>query len=210
MPVQRPTGTLQSKAVGADYDATMRTLGFRTHVLLAVAAAVGVIAALGRPWYGNAPAVAAESERAVGSLRGPASGLTAGIERWVTEATGTTGWDALGAWGTVLAALAALTAVSALACLVPALQGVAREFLRYAALACVGVAVWKLVDSPGPNEVLELRFGAFVAAGAALVALSSGSAVAAAPLRHRLPVAAYSPPPPPRYDSGASAPPPGR
>lgn len=189
----------------------MRTLGFRTHVLLAVAAAVGVIAALDRPWYADAPEMAAESERAVGSLSGPASGLTAGIERWVSETAGTTGWDALGTWGTVLAALAALTAVAALGCLVPAIQGIAREALRYAALACVAVAAWKLVDSPGPNEALELRFGAFVAAAAALVAFSSGSTVAAAPLRRRVPAPAYTPPaPPPRYDGGASAPPPGR
>ena len=34
----------------------MRTLGFRTHVLLAVAAAVGVIAALGSPWYAGVAA----------------------------------------------------------------------------------------------------------------------------------------------------------
>ena len=96
-------------------------------------------------------------------------------------------------------------------CLVPAIQGIAREALRYAALACVAVAAWKLVDSPGPNEALELRFGAFVAAGAALVAFSSGSTVAAAPLRRRVPAPAYTPPaPPPRYDGGASAPPPGR
>jgi len=183
----------------------MRTLGFRTHVLLAVAAAVGVIAALGRPWYANAPQPVQEAELAIGSLHGPANGLTAGIERWVTETAGTTGWDALGVWGTVLAALAVLTAVAAIGCLVPSFQGVARELLRYGALACFGVAVWKLVDQPGANDALELRFGAFVAVGAALVALSSGGAVAAAPLRRRTPVARYTPPPAP----AGSAPPPG-
>jgi hypothetical protein len=189
----------------------MRTLGFRTHVLLAVAAAVGVVAALGRPWYAAAPQAADEGELAIGALHGPANGLTAGIERWVSETTGTTGWDALGVWGSVLAALAAVTAASAVACLVPALQGVAREGLRYAGLACVGIAIWKLVDAPGPNAELELRFGAFVAVAAALVAFSSGSAAAAAPLRRARPVTAYTPPPPPpAYDAAGSAPPPGR
>ena len=32
----------------------MRTLGFRTHVLLAIAGAIGVLYSLGRPWYGGA------------------------------------------------------------------------------------------------------------------------------------------------------------
>ena len=162
----------------------MRTLGFRTHVLLAVAAAAGVIAALARPWYAAAPPAVTESG-GVGSIQGPVDGLAAGVERWLSQSSGTAGWDALGVWGTVIAALAAVTAVAAVGCLVPALQGVSRELLRYAALTCVGIVLWKLVDSPGPNPLLELRFGAFVAAAAALVAFSSGSSVASAPLRRR-------------------------
>lgn len=176
----------------------MRTLGFRTHVLLAVAAAVGVIAAIARPWYAPAPPPV-EAEAAVGTLGGPVDGLRAGVGRWVSQNDGTAGWEALGTWGTVIAALAAVTAVAALACLVPALQGIAREALRYAALAGFGIVAWKLVDSPGPNAELELRFGALVAAAAALIAFTSGSAVASAPLRRRRPApAAYA----------ASAPPP--
>ena len=187
----------------------MRTLGFRTHVLLAVVAAAGVIAALGRPWYAAAPPAVAE-DKGIGSLHGPVDGLVGGVERWVTQTDGTTGWDALGPWGTALAALAVLTAAGALASLLPALQGVAREALRYGAFACVGVVVWRLVDSPGPNAELELRFGAFVAAGAALIAFSSGAAVASTPLRHRTtaPAPLTPPPPPPSYET-ASAPPPG-
>ena len=188
----------------------MRTLGFRTHVLLAVAAAVGVIAALARPWYAAAPP-AVEEATGIGSIQGPVDGLAAGVERWVSQTGGTAGWDALGIWGTVIAVLAAVTAAGALGCLVPALQGLARELLRYAALACVGVVVWKLIDTPGPNAELELRFGAFVAAAAALIAFSSGSAVASTPLRRaRTAPAAYTPPPaPPRYETAGSAPPPG-
>jgi hypothetical protein len=184
---------------------TMRTLGFRTHALLTVAAAVGVIAALGRAWYAAPPQPIA-ADAAAGSLHGPADGLMAGIRRWLTETEGTTGWDALGIWGSVVVALAAATALGALGCLVPAIQGVAREALRYGALACVAVVVWKVVDTPGANDALELRFGAFVAAAAALLALSSGSAVAAAPLqRRRVARAAYvAPQAPPRY-----GPPPG-
>lgn len=163
----------------------MRTLGFRTHALLAVAAAVGVIAALGETWYAQAPRVAQDEGSSIGSLHGPVEGLTAGIVRWVSETDGSRGWDALGAWGSVLAACAALTALGAVGCLIPAIQGVAREALRYAGLATFGIALWKLIDTPGPNQLMEPRFGAFVATAAALVAVTSGSAVAAAPLKRR-------------------------
>jgi hypothetical protein len=163
----------------------MRTLGFRTHALLAVAAAIGVIAALAEPWYSRAPQTVAADASPIGSIHGPVDGLAAGMQRWVTESAGTAGWDALGVWGTVLAACAALTAVGALGCMVPSLQGVAREALRYGALATFGIALWKLIDTPGPNAAMEPRLGAFVAVGAALIAVSSGSAVARAPLKRR-------------------------
>jgi hypothetical protein len=161
----------------------MRTLGFRTHALVALAAAIGVIAALGRPWYAAPPAVAKEGD--VGEFGGSVEGLGSAIGRWIRESGGTTGWDALGGWGTALAVLAAVAAAGALGCLVPALQGVAREALRYGGLAMFGIAVWKLIDTPGPNAVMEPRFGAFVAAFAALIAVTSGSAVAGAPLQRR-------------------------
>jgi hypothetical protein len=163
----------------------MRTLGYRTNALLAVAAAVGVIAALGEPWYAKAPQELPSDANTIGSLHGPVEGLSAGVARWVGDTSGVSGWDALGAWASVLAGLAALTAAGGLFCLVPALQGVAREALRYGALATFGIAVWKLIDTPGPNAVMEPRFGAFVAAIAALVAVTSGSAVAAAPRARR-------------------------
>jgi len=161
----------------------MRTLGFRTHVLLAFAAAGALIATLARPWYGVAPAAAADESNTIGDLHGPVEEMGAAVGRWVGDSAGTTGWDALGTWGTVLAALAALTAVGALACLIPSIQGVAREAARYGGLACLVLIAWKLLDSPG--EAVEPRYGALVAVVAALVAVTSGAAVAAAPLRRR-------------------------
>lgn len=158
----------------------MRTLGFRTHVLVALAAAAAVIAALARPWY--APATTAQ---AAGNVDGTLYTIPDTVSRWIGDTAGTTGWDALGPWGTALAAFAAVTALGAFGCLVPALQGVAREALRYASLACLAIAAWKLFDSPGPNAALEPRYGVFVAAVAAAIAVTSGAAVAAAPLRSR-------------------------
>ena len=163
----------------------MRTLGFRTHALLAAAAAVGVIASLAEPWYAPAPQTVAADGTVIGSIQGPVDGLAAGMQRWITQNAGTNGWDALGTWGTVLAVCAAITAAGALGCLVPALQGVAREALRYCSLATFAVALWKLIDTPGPNAAMEPRLGAFIAVFAALIAVTSGSAVASAPLRRR-------------------------
>src|SRR5918998_2950905 len=157
----------------------MRTLGFRTHVLVALAAAAGVVAALARPWYAPAGTAAATD------LDGPLYTLSDTMSRWIGDPSGTTGWDALGAWGTALAALAVVTGLGAFGCLVPGLQGAAREALRYGSLACLAIAAWKLLDSPGPNAELEPRHGVFVAALAAAIAFASGSAVAAAPLRSR-------------------------
>jgi hypothetical protein len=176
---------LQLPGCAADKRASsMRTLGFRTHALIALVAAVGVIAALGRPWYAPAPALVDE-EKTVGDIHGPIDRLADTVSRWVSETSGTTGWDALGGWGTALAALAALAALGAVGCLVPSLQGVAREALRYGGLACLAIAVWKLLDSPGANEAFELRYGAFLAVAAALLVVTSGSPVAAAPLQRR-------------------------
>jgi hypothetical protein len=188
----------------------MRTHGFRTHVLLALGAAVGVIAALGRPWYAAAPRPVADDLNTIGELHGPVDGLTAGIARWYSETAGATGWESLGSIGTAIAAMAAITAVSALGCLVPPIQGVAREALRYASLACFGLVLWKLIDTPGANQALEPRYGAFVAAAAALVALTSGAGVASAPLqRSRSAPTPYVPPAAPsRYETAGSAAPP--
>jgi len=153
----------------------MRTLGFRTHVLLAVAAAIGLIASLGRPWYATAPETAAATY--------PGSSLAESLERLISDPTGTNGWDALGTWGTVLAALAAATGAGAVGCLVPSIQGVARELVRYGALACFAIVAWKALDHPADGT--ELRMGAVLAGVAALIACTSGSAASAAPLRRR-------------------------
>ena len=63
----------------------MRTIGFRSNVLFAIAAAFGVIAALGRPWYGP-PAAATEAEM---------EDLLSGIGRAFSVNDGTSGWAAL-------------------------------------------------------------------------------------------------------------------
>jgi hypothetical protein len=180
----------------------MRTLGFRTHVLLALAGAAGLLHSLGRPWYGAAPPPPPDKPASIGDLNGPLSSLWDGIQRWVTDPGGRTGWDALAHWGLAAGVMAGLAAAGALACLVPVLQPIGRDLLRYGAIAAFGIVAWRLFDPPGPNDVLELRRGALSAAVCALVLLTCGLGVANAPLRKRVPVRKYSaPPPPPAYGS---------
>jgi hypothetical protein len=183
---------------------TMRTLGFRTHVVLTLAACGALAAALGMPWYGASPLQQT-------GLDGPMDDLLETIGRAVGAADGITGREALAGWATVLTGLAGFTALMALLCLVARVQGAAREGLRLGALAALGVVAWKVVSHP--HE--ELRQGALVAGAAAVVLVASAFAVAAAPVRRRAaprfghPGVYVPPPPPPQvYDSTGSAPPP--
>jgi hypothetical protein len=183
--------------------AIMRTLGFRTHVLLTLLACGGVVAALGMPWSASGPGRESEGtlDHALEAL-GRVAGVTNGTDARV----------ALGGWAVVLTALAALTAATAVLCLLTVAHGIARELLRLSALATLGIVAWKLIDHPGD----ELRQGALVAAGCALVLVASALAVASAPLkrprgpRFGHPGVFVPPPAPPRWESTDSTPPPSK
>ena len=67
----------------------------------------------------------------------------------------------------------------------------------------LGIVAWKLVDPPGDNDALELRYGALVAGVFVIVLFTCASGVANAPLRRKLPQRSYqAPPPPPAYEPG--------
>jgi hypothetical protein len=162
----------------------MRTIGFRSNVLFAIAAAFGVIAALGKPWYGpSAPASDAEMED-----------LFSNIGRAVGEPGGTAGWDALHTTDQLLAGLAVGTAVLLALTLIPAIQQQLQPLARWGALATVGVVLFTLVDGPGTAAMAEPRQGLLLALGASLVLLASTWTVAAAPARRRVPPKVYTPP----------------
>jgi hypothetical protein len=175
----------------------MRTLGFRTHVMLALAAAAGIVLSLARPWYAAAPPPTPDEVKDIGDINGPLTGFADGLKRWLTDADGTSGWQALDHWGLGLAAMAGVAALGALMLLMPALQQLGRDLLRYSSLAAFGIAVWKLLDPPGANHALELRNGALAATGFALMLIVCGGAAASAPLRKKTPQRKFVPPPPP-------------
>src|SRR3954468_8560911 len=179
----------------------MRTLGFRTHVLLAIAGAIGVLSSLSRPWYGAAPPPPKEEASDIGDINSPLNAFFDGVKRWVSNADGLTGWQALDHWGQIIAATAIVAALGSLACLAPPLQVLGRDLARYGALAALAVVAWKLVDPPGANDAFELRYGALLAGVSAIVLFTCASGVANAPLRRKLPRRAYqAPPPPPAYE----------
>ena len=169
------------------YASTMRTIGFRTNILFAIAAAFGVVAALGKPWYGpSAPASDAQMEDLFG-----------GIARVVTEPGGTAGWDALQTADQLIAGLSVATVALLTLTLVPALRKHMQPLARWGALATVGVLLYALVDRPGTAAMAEPRQGILLALGASLVLLASAWTVAEAPARRRVALKTYTPPPAP-------------
>ena len=181
----------------------MRTLGFRTHVLLAIAGAIGVLYSLTRPWYAAAPPAKADDPN-IGDIHGPLNQFFEGAKRWASGGEGVSGLQALDHWGHVIAAMAAVAVLGALLCVAaPRLQALGRDLARYGSLAALAIVAWKLVDPPGDNGAWELRVGALLAGLFAIVLVTCASGVANAPLRRKIPQRTFSPPPaPPAYGSG--------
>jgi hypothetical protein len=176
----------------------MRTIGFRSNILFAIAAACGVIAALGQPWYG--PSAAPTDARM--------EDLFHGIGRAFTESTGTTGWAALETADSLIAGLAVGTVLLSLLTLVRPLQATVQPLARWFALGTFAVVAVKLIDEPGSNTYSEPRQGLLIALGAAAVLVASTMTVAAAPVRRKTAPKTYTPPPAPEYAPESSYGPP--
>ncbi len=162
----------------------MRTIGFRSNVLFILAAAFGLIAALGRAWYAPNPVQTAEEVR-IGDVNGPVEEFFSRLAREFTTASGTTGWDAFTSTDTILAALVGVAVVSALGVLIPAVEQPAREILRLATLGMLGIVVVKLANTPDAAGLVERRQGAWIALGVAGIMASSANTIYCAPLTRR-------------------------
>jgi len=185
----------------------MRTIGFRSNILFAIAAAFGVIAALGRPWYALAPEARDDGPR-VGELPSQMEGFFSGIGRAFSNSDGSTGWESLHTADSVIAGLATATAVLLVLTLVPAIQLHVQALARWTSLATFGVVTVKLIDEPGANLLHEPRHGVLIALAASAVLVASSLTVAAAPSRKRRPPKTYTPLPAPTYGSDSSYGPP--
>jgi hypothetical protein len=187
----------------------MRSLGFRTHVLYALASAAGLIASLGRTWYAPAPAAPA-SNGAVGEMPDTISRFFAGLSRSVTQQGGAAGWQQLHTAATFLLALGVILAVCALGALVPRLQRAAASGAQLAALLALATVVLELADQPGGRAATEARLGGWIALASAVLGLGASMQLDSASRRRR-PAAAKAAPAVRRFQPSAqtvAAPPP--
>ena len=162
----------------------MRTIGFRSNVLFVIAAAVGLLAALGRPWYAQAPVQTPEEAR-IGDVQGPVEQFFSRLAREFTTENGTTGWAAFHSTDTLLAVLVAIAIVTALGTLIAGVEQPCREVLRLATLAMLGIVVVKLANTPDTVGLVERRQGAWIALGVTGIMASSASTLYNAPLRRK-------------------------
>jgi hypothetical protein len=163
----------------------MRTIGYRTNVLFILAAAFGLLAALGRPWYASAPASLGEEAR-IGEVQGQVEASFMRLGREISASDGAQGWDAFTTTDSILVVLLAFAVVSALASLVPAIEQPCRELLRLVTLAMLGIVVVKLVNTPDTIGLVERRQGAWIALGVTgMMASSASTLYAARPTRRR-------------------------
>ena len=189
----------------------MRTIGSRPNVLFILAAAVGLLAALGRPWYASAPAATAE-EANIGDVQGPVENFFLRLGREFSAEGGTPGWEAFTSTDVILSGLLLLAVAAALGALMPGLERPAREVLRVVTLAMLGIVVVKLVNTPDGAGLVERRQGAWIALGVTGLMASSAATLYGAPYTRRKPgPSLYESPivPPPRstvFDSPGSPP----
>jgi hypothetical protein len=180
----------------------MRTIGFRSNVLFILAAAFGLLAALGRPWYAAAPAGRA-GEASIGDVHGPVEAFFSRLLREISSPGGTDAWHAFTSTDTLLVMLVAIAAVSAVGALWPGIERPSREVLRLVTLAMLGIVVVKLVNTPDAVGLVERRQGAWIALGVTGIMASSAATLYSAPLARRKQGPSLIDRPlmaPPRYD----------
>jgi hypothetical protein len=193
--------------------------------LVALAGAAVAAVALWLPWY----AVTLPQELRRAAADGAAGGLPPALGELARELITVlpehleaTGWQALDGGDVALLVLAAVVAAAVLLAAGAAAPGIqvdlagAARVATVAGAAATGFVLLKLVDQPGPNEIVSVRYGAWVAlAGGALMlaggGMASRDAALPAPLSPDVP--GYTPPSgtaPWDFAGGSVGPPPRR
>ena len=185
----------------------MRTIGFRSNILFAIAAAFGIIAALDRPLVRAVPVRRDGSARSARCRARWRTSSAASAGRSPTTAGSPAGTRCTSA-DTLIAGLAIATVLLLVLTMVPSLQLQVQALARWTSMATFGVIVVKLFDEPGANAFHEPRQGLMIALGCAAVLVASAlTLVAAPPAAAARPTTASSRPPAPARDADSAAPP---
>lgn len=168
--------------------------------LLALGGGVLLLVALFLPWFAASPPSAAPSDRVSGpELLPDGDVVRARVYAYILADATSSGWNSLG-WLTLAIAAAAIALVAWLAIANLARRPIATTMASNVAAAVLGpiallvLALRVLVFQPGPNDLVGLRYGAWLGLAGAL-ALTIGAWWALADERTGAPESAYEPPP---------------
>ena len=145
----------------------MSQLSPPSNLLLACLAALGLVPALGLPWYAGQHTPGPDDPTGI-------EAIAAGVARWFSSSGATTtGTEALTTIETILLGVAAATVVLAAAMLITPLRPLVREILPVVPLAAPAIVLLAILDPPGPNSAVEMRWGSLVALALAGVMASA-------------------------------------
>jgi hypothetical protein len=171
---------------------------------LRLCGAIAVIASLWLPWYGITipDAVRQAVDAQAGQLPEGFADFARGILASLPKSIQLNGWQAFEGADVAIALIAGAAALSVLMAIdVRAVLG--------AAAAIAGLVIVHVLDQPGPNEIVTVKAGPWVAlAGAAAIALSARAEPTPAAAPPAFPPAAAPPTDPWAPPAPASVPPP--
>jgi hypothetical protein len=136
---------------------------------LRLCGAIAVIASLWLPWYGIAipDAVRQAVDAQAGQLPQGFADFARGILASLPKSIQLNGWQAFEGADVAIALIAGAAALSVL-------MAIDMRAVLGAAVAIAGLVIVHVLDQPGPNEIVTVKAGPWVAlAGAAAIALSA-------------------------------------
>jgi hypothetical protein len=152
----------------------------RSGHLVALAGAAITAVALWLPWYALTLPRQFRQAIADGAVPGALGQLTREVVAMLPEHMDATGWQALDGIDVALLVIAVLVAgvvLLAAGAGAPGAQVDAAGAARVASVAgavATGFVLLKLVDPPGPNEIMSVRYGAWVALAGGVLMLAGG------------------------------------
>ena len=166
----------------------MRTLSTSSKLLAYIAAALGVVAAVGLPWFAASPAAEAKRDEAgYITLDGPVDAFFGGVWRWISAADGVSASERFAGADMALLALAGLGVLAAALASVRFGERLGRTLMQLAALAIGVLTAVKLVQIAATDELVEARRGAVIAMSCSVIMLMTAGHVAQQKLRRRPP-----------------------